>query len=476
MAGAAVAALFSGAGPLALLLSAAAGGALGHRLRGPAPAPQPWWPAVLALLFFIPVITMPVAPGADMAMHVALARSLEEGLPRLSPAWGTLHVALYPRGFSGLVALVAPVVGLAKAGLIVAAATYLIFWAALSAWLAAPLVATLALLLSRSPQSFFDWGGNPTVLALSLALYAAAFLRRGGSAWVAALLVVGACAVHPMGACAGALAVAVVARERPRAATLSLAALGALVLLLARFGPVLSPRELAWIRAYAIHDEAVLRGSPWLFPFTVWPALPRVLGDPYVVAVGAAAALLLVRRALRPVLVAVCGVLLIGAVFALGPHLPLVPLYPARFTPMLVVATARLLSHASLQLPRRALAPLLAGMLGIALALHVRWFQHAQPMATAGDLLALRCLDETLPRDAVIDGAYGDAAQWIPALTGRAVTRPHQHCSLFDETDAQLAPLKPQYRYIGERLRYPGPALGERPDGLAICPGLYALP
>ncbi len=475
MAGASVAALFSSAGPLLLLLAAAAGGVLGHLLKGPAAAPQPWWPAVLALLFFIPAITLPVAPGADMAMHVALARSLEEGLPRLSPAWGTVRVALYPRGFSGLVALIAPVVGLAKAGLVVAAATYLLFWAALSAWLAAPLVAALALLLSRSPQSFFDWGGNPTVLAIALALYAAAFLRRGGSAWVAALLVVGAGAVHPMGACAGALAVAVVARERPRAATFSLAALGALVLLLARFGPLLSPRELAWIRSYAQVDEAVLRGSPWLFPLTVWTALPRVLGDPYVVAISASAALLLIRRRLRPVLVAVVGVLLIGAVFALGPRLPLVPLYPARFTPMLVVATARLLSHASLQLPRRALQPLLAGLLGIALALHVRWFQHAQPIATAADVLALRCLDETLPPDAVIDGAYGDAAQWIPALTGRAVTRPHQHCSLFDETDAELARLKPQYRYIGERLRYPGPTV-ERPKGPAICPGLYALP
>ena len=475
MAGAAVAALFSGAGLPALVLGAAAGGLLGHAFREPTAPPQPWWPAVLALLFFIPVITLPVAPGADMAMHVALARALEEGQPRLSPAWGALRVALYPRGFSALVALAAPVLGLARSGLVVAAATYLLFWAALSAWLAAPVVAALALLLSRSPQSFFDWGGNPTVLAIALSLYAAAFLRRGGSASVAALLMLGAGAVHPMGACAGALGVAVVARERPRAATFSLAALGALVLLLARFGPVLSAAELDWIRSYALHDEAVLRGSPWLFPLTVWPALPRVLGDPYVVAVGGAAALLLFRRALRPVLVAVVGVLLIGAVFAAGPRLPLVPLYPARFTPMLVVATARLLSHASLQLPRRALAPLLSGLLGVALALHVRWFQRAQPMATAGDVLSLRCLDETLPPDAVIDGAYGDATQWIPALTGRAVTHPHEHCSLFDETRLQVAPLKAQYRFIGERLRYPGPTV-ERPAGPAICPGLYPLP
>lgn len=470
-----MAALLPGAGLPTLLLGAAAGGALGHLLRGPPAPAQPWWPAALALLFFIPAITMPVAPGADMAMHVALARALEEGAPRLSPAWGAVRVSLYPRGFSALVALAAPLLGLAKAGLVVAGATYLLFWTALSTWLAAPLVAALALLLSRSPQSFFDWGGNPTVLAISLTLYAAAFLRRGGSPWVPALLALGAGAIHPMGACAGALAIGAVARERPRAATFSLAVLGALLLLLARFGPLLSPRELAWIRSYALHDEAVLRGSPWLFAVTVWSALPRVLGDPYVVLIGAAAALLLWRRQLRPVAVAAVGVLVVGAVFAVGGHLPLVPLYPARFTPMLVVATARLPSHASALLPRRALLPLLAGLLGIALALHVRWFQKAQPIATAADLASLRCLDETLPPDAVIDGAYGDASQWIPALTGRAVTRPHQHCSLFDETDAQLARLKPQYRFLGERLRYPGETV-QRPPGPAICPGLYALP
>ena len=236
-------------GPLSLVCGAAAGGVLGHLLRGKAAAPQPWWPAALALLFFVPVVTMPVAPGADMAMHVALARSLEEGLPVLSPAWGAVRVPLYPRGFSALVALVAPLFGLAKAGLVVAGATYLLFWAALSSWLAAPLVAALALLLSRSPQSFFDWGGSPTILAIALALYAAAFLRRGGSAWGAALLLLGAGATHPMGACAGALALAAVAPGRPRAATLSLAALGGLLLLLARFGPLLSPGELAWIRS-----------------------------------------------------------------------------------------------------------------------------------------------------------------------------------------------------------------------------------
>ena len=42
---------------------------------------------VVLLAFFVPLLTIPVAPGADMAMHVALARGLLEG-GALSPTWG----------------------------------------------------------------------------------------------------------------------------------------------------------------------------------------------------------------------------------------------------------------------------------------------------------------------------------------------------------------------------------------------------
>ena len=91
-------------------------------------------------------------------------------------------------------------------------------------------------------------------------------------------------------------------------------------------------------------------------------------------------------------------------------------------------------------------------------------------MATGHDLDAIACLDRSTPGDAVIDGAYGDATQWIPALTGRAVTRPHQHVSLFDETDAALARLPaPSFRFDGERVRY-----GEKlppARGAALCGG-----
>jgi len=409
-----------------------------------------WAPLGLSL-FAIPVFTMAVPPGADMAMHVALARGLLHGA--LSPAWGSVRAGLYPEGFSFLVALLSPL-GFARAGLIASAIAYAIFWAGLAAMLRGPLgapwpktVALVAVLLSKTPQTFFAWGGNPTAMALGLSLLGAAALdrqERGAlrAGAIAALLLTAAAFTHPMGACAGGLAAAAVALRRRAWIAGAIAfggfavALGALAL----FGPHLSPRELSWIREYAAHEERAGSG---------------VLGDPANVATALAAAVLIWKRRFRPVAlaaVAICALLLFLAVA------PRAGLYPARFAPLLLLAAAPLWGLAAAQ---TRLAP----------CLFVAAIQRATPMATRADLAAIECVDRVVPANAVIDGAYGDATQWIPALTGRAITRPHQHCSLFDETDAALANLPPaRWRFVGERLRYP-PPIGPPPASTPLCGG-----
>lgn len=444
IAGAAVATLPGSAGIWAALAGAVAGGVLSARFAAVKAGFSPWSLAVLAFLF--PVFTLPVAPGADMAMHVALARGLLQGV--LSPAWPGVHVAAYPRGFSALVALLSPL-GLARAGLVASCLSYLVFWAGLTAVLeaqrvpAARTMAAVALLLSRKPQIFFDWGGNPTALAIGLALFGAA--QEGA---VAALFFAGAAAVHPMGALAGALALAVV---RPSRLTLLASAAGLCGVLgaVALFGPSLSAREAQWIRDYAAHTERAGTG---------------VLGDPANIATLLAAAWLLWKRDLRPVAqaAALTAALLVAFVF-----LPSAGLYPARFAPVLLVAVVPLWGRAAAaRLPL--LAPL--GLLA-ALPFHLRWYQNAAPVATAADLEAIACLARSLPQEAVIDGAYGDATQWIPALAGNPITRPHQHVSLFDETEAALARLEaPSARFVGDVLRYP-PAIGPPPKVPPLCGG-----
>jgi hypothetical protein len=445
IAGAAVATLPGGAGIVSAILGAVLGGAIGARFAERRMGFSVWTLALAAL--FAPAFTMAVAPGADMAMHVALARGLLEG--RLSPAWPGVEESAWPRGFSALVALLSPA-GLARAGLIAAAASYLVFWAGLSAFLQGPLrapaartIAAIAVLLSRTPQAFFDWGGNATALAIGLALFGAAQEDWRPSA----LCLAGAAATHPMGACAGALALGVRFR-RPAVVAAGAAGLCLTLGALACWGPRLSPRELAWIRDYALQKENVSFA---------------VLGDPANVASALAAGWLLWKRQFRAVALAAAAVL---ALFALFKLLPYAGLYPVRFAPLLLLAVTPLWARAAApRIPLLAPVALLLAMPG-----HFRWYQRAVPIATKADLEAIHCLARETPSGAVIDGAYGDATQWIPALTGRAVTRPHQHVSLFDETDAALARLPAaSYRFAGERLRYGDPA--PRTGGAPACGG-----
>src|SRR2546428_5037412 len=173
LAGAALASLPAGAGIVATALGALAGAAAGALLAqtGEKPALLERLAPIALLAFFVPVLTMTVAPGADMAMHVALARGLLQG-GALSPAWGADHVAVYPRGFSALVALLAPL-GLARAGLAAAAIAYVVFWTGLAAGFfqppppVPPPAAALPPLLSRGPPTLFGCGGEATVPALS---------------------------------------------------------------------------------------------------------------------------------------------------------------------------------------------------------------------------------------------------------------------------------------------------------------------
>jgi len=443
--GAAVAALPGTAAPAAIIAGLLLGAAIGARFGRPRMGFSPWSLAVAA--FAVPVLTMPVAPGADMAMHVALARGLLEG--DLSAAWPTVHAAAYPRGFAALVALLSPV-GLARAGLLAAAASYLAFWLGLSAVLQGPLrapaprtVAAVAVLLSRTPQHFFGWGGNATAMAIGLSLFGAA--QENGR--LAALCLAGAAAIHPMGACAGALVLALRWRA-PRVIVAGAAGLGLALGALAIWGPALSPRETAWMRDYAAHQERVGIG---------------VLGDVTNVVTLLAAGFLIAKRELRTVMTTAAAVLALFAFFAL---LPRTGLYPGRFAPLLLVAVTPLWARAA-----AARIPLLAPIaLLIALPGHLRWYQRAPPMATAGDVAAIQCVRRETPPSAVIDGAYGDATQWIPALAGRAVTRPHEHVSLFDEIEVALSRLpKPAFHFTGERLIYGDAA--PPAEGTPLCGG-----
>ena len=450
----------------------------------------PW----LTLIFLVPVVTLPVPPGADMAMHVALARALATGAREVSPAWPDVAPVVYPRGFSGLVALAGPL-GLARAGLLVSGLTYILYTAGVAALLGAAglkspwMLAVLTVLLAKVPQEMFAWGGTPTVLALALGLHAAAALRAPvrHPALVAALLLAGAAAVHPMGAVAGALVTGAYAlRHGLLAGCAGLGGLGLVLALLATGGPALSPAEIAWVTRWGETREALLRGEPWQFAWRIWPALWRALGPVWMVAVGSAALVLLGRGTRAAVGRTVALVLALGALVALLRVIPAAVgvVYPGRLAPVFALAMAPLLGAALARLPGRLGSVAALALLAAALPLHLRWYQGAGPMATPADVRLLECVARRTAGDAVIAGAYGDATQWVPALTGRRVTLPHRHVSVLDETAPGLATLVPTHRLRGERTRYapafPGPEPPPEPAGAPLCQEgtarLWALP
>jgi hypothetical protein len=458
--------------------------------------------APLCLAFLVPVLTMPVAPGADMAMHAALARALAEGSSVLSPAWGQVSAALYPRGFSAVIALVSPLLGLAKGSLFASGLSYLVVAAGAAAFYRYALevphpiaLSTVTVLACDVPQRFFSWGGNPNAMAFGLALFAAALLARAWrereAAWshalAATMLALGALAVHPTGAVAGLSTIAVLPvrawlrRERPDPVALisSLVALGLMaswMIALKIGGPELSEGERSWIASYQGGVEHVLHGSDALFALTIWEALPRVLGWSWIPACGVAAAVLLLSREGRVrVACTVAAVLAIGALFVVGPHLPGigVVIYPGRFSPLLALATAPLLAWAVEAMGQRwrnfEYAAWIA-LVALGLARNVKQYQRELPMATFGDLDAIACVEKSVPAGEVIDGAYGDATQWIPALTGRTVVNAQAHISLNDEFQA-YALLRPQpgWLFVGERLRYGEPADTRPPASEPVC-------
>jgi hypothetical protein len=497
VAGIALASLPRGTGPIALWVGGLVGSTCAvwaaHPSSLPASAagarvdPAERVARFLPLVCLLPVLTMPVAPGADMAMHVALARALSGGATELSVAWPGVAPPLYPRGFSGLIALFWSL-GPGRAGLLASGLAYVLY-ALGAARLFTALgmkrpytVAAITLFLAKTPQDVFAWGGNATVLALALGLHAAASLaapaadRRTGVS--AGLLLSGAGAVHPMGALIGAI-VAGATTVRARAWGPGVTALGALAVtltLIALAGPTLSAAEREWIVNWGRTREAVLRAAPWQFPLSVWLAFPRVLGVPWTAAVLLAASCLVLASPGRKLVGrVVAGVLSLGAILAVVPVVPALGtlLYPVRLLPLLALVTAPLLDAALARFPARAASVGAGLLLALAAPFHVGWYQRARPMVTAADLGVLACAAARTPGDAVIAGAYGDATQWVPALSGRRVTLPHRHVSVLDETRPALDALRPTHRLAGERRLYPpafpGPDPGPEPTTAPLC-------
>lgn len=433
---------------------------------------------IAALAHLLPLMRLAVPPGADSAMYGAMAHTMAARLPGLSVAWGSVAPELYPRGFAALIALFGPLVGIAVSSLMLSCLTYVIFFAGLRGTLlrwglphAGP-VAALTLLLCKSPQSFFGWGGNSTVLALAFGLFAAfplgsarAMRRLDATALWSALVLAGSVTLHPLGGLA-ALALYVtqwamrwkIERPVPLNGVIGTGALAVIPALLTMgalraFGPEISPGEWAWIADYHARTERVLEGPAWVFPWALLRGWPRVLGDAYLIVL-AMAVLVAVRspRGRQAVAGFLAGALVVGAGFAVVDAFPRwgAAFYPARFTPLFPILAAPVFARAIERLaggspanptpPFPSKVPVASGgwrerarrgavglaglaVIGVAVARHVHGYQSRRALADRAELALFAEVASALSRESENQRARGPANRRADPFDGAVLPR-----------------------------------------------------
>jgi uncharacterized membrane protein len=458
--------------------------------------------AAVAALHLLPMRAWLVAPGSDMSAHTLLARLLLEadGVPATyAPLYPFMGFGAYAAGLPATAAVLCRLAGweAARGALALALLSYPALAGAL--FLVArrgssdgvALLAAGATAGACGSYAVLEWGGNPTVLSLALALAAIAPVAGGrldavrdDGALASPLLLAGAALVHviPVVGLAYALAPAAVlwAVQRPRGerarlllawAGLAVAAalLGGVPYLLAE-RPHISAAELAWTAAWQRDTAHAYHGSARDFAWTIWPYLRSRLGGlGSWLAVLALAAALLRRRRTDLAWGAFAAVTLLLVLNSRSWLLPgSAALYPERMVLLLQAPIAALLASglaaargaargrgclASLGLTAGAALLLVAGPVR-----EVRRRVDAAGRAVAvtpDDLRAMRWMAGNLPADAVVQNEMGDAGNWIPALAFRAVYTPHDNPMYRDELDAWRAGVRPGWLYTGARAVYP---------------------
>lgn len=483
----------------------------------PAPLPAPdepsLWPgtamalaALLAFLYFLPLRGMIAPPGVDMTMHLTFARLLWQSptIPTTqAPIFPGVPLGAYPLGFHAGAALTARLTGdVLAAGLFVTAAAHALL--PIAVYLCcrpaagangpgrapgpdgvrrsgldrpAAAAALLAAWLSRNPQEYVAWGGNPCVLGTALALVALRWLLApdavpgggAGARWASAagagLLMAAVALVHPTPA---ALLPYAVLLALPTLVWLGLArADGAmarrLLLAVLAAAAVLLP-QLPAVRATEVSaDEATwVRLNHRLPPQAPEPGLSglaRYYKGQYDDAMAAlfAALLLFNLAALRRwrVEAALAGaqvsLLLLAALAARWRLPPALALYSERMMPwaLPLFALALIRSFAAWRalplrppaLRRTVTLALVLALAALAAAKHRHFYSHkaaGNALVTEADRLAFAWLAVHAPTGSVIDTNRGDAGAYLPAALGLAVTRPQTNPVWFEEMSASL--------------------------------------
>ncbi len=435
-------------------------------------------------------------PGADMSMHAYYAKliTITNGFPKTGyPIIPTDQFGKYPVGFSVLIADMMLVNGLPvyTNATWLTMFTYMFFTAALYFLLrgrySSEVSMTTAAILTwaaKTPLDFFPWGGNPTILSLSMLLIAGgAFLHESNrwNIWIILLSAYAALLTHYIPFVSAAyLTVFLLPLLGPRIklvlgnwrtaipVSISLVVFTA-PFVFRLFNPPFIPSDASRSFVAALHREEIREwtGSPALTPI-VGPLLFLIntYGLP-VVLLYLASLIISSKRTLM-----LHMTLLIPVIFLItnSEHwwLPFSEvLYPKRIALFWVIPLGLgiglgLTRATQLILPqenrRIRYAPFLAQAVPLLAALMLMFPTIKRTVSdtndaanlsvvTADDLAAMRWLDRHTTQYDVILNNYQDAGLWIPAIANRTITL--YHTNPIDMDSLAITRGRETYAFIG---------------------------
>jgi hypothetical protein len=467
--------------------------------------------AIAAALRFSFVWRWPLAPaGADMSMHSYMAALIaaRDTVPSSHlPLLPIDSFGAYPAGFQVLTALMSIVgaIPIYRSAVLMEATTLafltLAFYGFVRVFWDRPSSAMVALLvtfLPRNPQHFIDWGGDPTLLSLSLLVTGLAFLpwleeKMTLGMWgLCALFVAASIFTHlipVIGLCYAILPVGVYVaidrlctqREALKRVVWNLLAIGLVsgllvgVCLPSLLSTEVSTGEIEWVR----HFQQRGAGGAWGGTMgnaivTIPPYLTeKIFGAPFVTLSILGLLVLAYRRPRMALGSGICVLTVIGLVInSMYWLLPLsYAIYPERVALLLLLPFAlgigALLDGVRRWWPKQDVLIWIMAVLvlWVVVRANERLLDKGlvpNSLVTKADLLAMHWIQENTQPEAAFHNHYGDAGLWIPAIAFRPITDPHLNPFYFDEFRAASAELKARYVYVGKQKLLGEPiALGE---------------
>ena len=454
-------------------------------------AKDEYWILLLFVLVFglrlMPFFLQIAPAGADMSMHSYLARLIldNDRIPSsYEPFLPVQGFGAYPSGFPIISAIYSLLSGMPvyRSALLLSCLTHFLFAAGLYVFLlrffdkrASAAAAVLTSFLTRSPQWFIRWGGNPSVLSFFFMIVAFSLiveLKNGSSKsrlFVASLALAAGLITHTILFYIGSIMIftyLVASNGSYRKRVPDLVMIGVLFALLSLpyligLNPSVTASTIENLRGWQNEDiKSVYYDIAAGIPFLALSALGLVR-------------LFFRGRRVAAVFLSITAVLIlliINSRFWVLPFSYL--LYPGRIAMAVVVPLSVFFASICDAFISRRNWITLISLAVLAFALYFLLYLYGSVSmcsVTRADLEAFNWIDKTVNVKAVFANNYGDAGLWIPAMIGRKITSPHSFLVLLPEGDKR-AKTSPDYIFIGKKAVY---RVEYKPEDLEKSPGRY---